>query len=198
MNSGLLFDEVEHVYRFNGVRVPSVTQVLQPLANFEGIPPEVLERKRSLGQRVHAATQFFDEDDLDESSIEADVAPYLESYLQFMRHTGAKVVANEQRVFDPVLRYAGTLDRVMLINGEKVLFDLKTSFALPMSVGAQTAGYLRALRDPKVTRRAALRLRDDGTFRLDLLTDADDMSVFLACLALHNWKRKNNLERPAL
>lgn len=136
---------------------------------------------------MHFACQLHDEDDLDESSIEDDVAPYLAAYRRFLAETRASVIANERRVFDPIYRYAGTLDRVMAIDGARWLVDLKTSIATPIITGPQTAGYLRALADPTVTRRAALRLRPDGTYRLDALNDPNDWSVFLSALTLHRY-----------
>ena len=187
----LTFSEADHTYRLGGVRVPSVTQILAPLCSFEGIPREVLEAKRDLGQRVHSATQFLDEDDLDEESVESDVRGYLAAYRKFLLDTGAAVDLNEQRVADPILMVAGTLDRVFRLNGVRVLTDLKTSIVLPQAVGAQTAAYLRLLGDNTVTHRAALRLRPDGTYRLDMLTGADDFAVFMACLTLHRWKERH-------
>ena len=184
----LTFDEATHTYRVGGARVPSVTQILAPLSSFEGIPAAVLEAKRDLGQRVHFACQLDDEDDLDESSIEHDVEPYLDGWRRFLRETGAVVLHNEQRVAERGLMYAGTLDNVLLINGAKWLTDKKTSFALPMAVGPQTAAYMRALADPTVTHRAALRLRADGSYRFDPLNGVNDWSVFMACLTLHRFK----------
>lgn len=187
----LEFDPASHEYRILGGRVPSVTQVLAPLADFSGIPRDVLEAKRDLGQRVHFACQLADEDDLDEESIEPDVAPYLAAWQKFLRESGAVVLANEQRVAEPMLMYAGTLDNVLMLNGEKVLVDKKTSISLPMAVGPQTAAYQRALGDATVTRRGALRLRPDGTYRFDYLTGSDDWSVFVACLTLLRFKERN-------
>lgn len=184
----LTFDEAAHAYRFNGKLVPGVTEILRPLTNFEGIPADVLARKADLGRRVHAACQFLDEGDLDEASVEDDVAPYVDGYRKFLLDTGAAVLANERRVFDAGLVYAGTLDRVLQVNGAKWLVDLKTSIARPLSVGPQTAAYLRALADPSVTRRAALRLKPDGAYKFDALTGANDWSVFMACLTLRRFK----------
>lgn len=187
----LTFDEATHTYRVGGVRVPSVTQILAPLSSFEGIPREILEAKRDLGQRVHFACQLDDEHDLDESSVEDDVAPYLFAWRKFLAESGARVVHNERRVYEPAMRYAGTLDNALELQGYRWLVDKKTSIATPISAGPQTAAYLRALNDPSVTRRAAVRLRPDGTYRFDPLSGADDWSAFLSCLTLLRFKESH-------
>jgi hypothetical protein len=185
----LTFDEVTHTYRLLGAVVPGVTEILRPLSDFSGVSPSVLEAKRDLGQRVHLACEFDDDGDLDEASIEEDVAPYLAAYRKFRRDTRAVVFLNEKRVADPILQYAGTLDRGMAFAGHRWLIDIKTCIACPIAVGPQTAAYHRALGDTSVTHRGALRLRPDGTYRLDHLTGADDWACFMACLTLHNFKK---------
>lgn len=187
----LSFDEATHTYRLLGGPVPSVTQILAPLVDLSGIPASILDAKRQLGQDVHYACQLLDEDDLDEDSIEESIEPYVQAYRQFKVDTGAAVLENERKVAEPMLMYAGTLDRVMQINGTKWLVDLKTCISVPLAVGPQTAAYMRALGDNSVTHRAALRLRPDGTYRLDPLTGVNDWSVFMACLTLHRFKESN-------
>lgn len=187
----LTFDEASHTYRHGGKVVPGVTSILRPLVDFSGIRREVLEAKADLGRRVHLACQLHDEDDLDESSVQEDVAPYLQAYRQFLTETGAEIVMNEARVFSGIYGYAGTLDRVLRIPQGHFLVDLKTCIATPSTTGPQTAAYLRALSDTNVTRRAALRLRPDGTYRLDELTDPNDWATFLACLTVHRHLEKH-------
>jgi len=187
----ITFDEASHTYRDAGGVVPGVTSILRPLSNFDGINPAVLAAKADLGRRVHTACEFDDDGDLDEETVQDDVAPYLRAYRAFRRQTGAAVVLNEVRVFDRSMRYAGTLDRVMDLNGARWLVDLKTCISTPIAVGPQTAAYLRALADPAVTHRAALRLRPDGTYRFEPLTGADDWSTFLACLTLLRFKESH-------
>lgn len=188
----LTFDEATHTYRLLGAVVPGVTQLLRPLVNFDRIAPDVLAAKADLGRRVHLATQLDDEQDLDPDSIEDDVRPYLAAWQQFRVDTRCKVLMNEKQVCEPCLMYAGTLDRVLAFDGATWLVDLKTCFTTPMSAGPQTAAYLRALGDTSVTRRAALRLRPDGTYRLDPLTGADDWSAFFAALTLYRYKESHH------
>lgn len=187
----LTLEEATHTYRLRGEVVPSVTQILRPLSNFDGIPLHVLEAKADLGRRVHYACQLDDENDLDEDSVEAEVEPYLEAWRLFLRESGAIVQLNEQQVAEPTYRFAGTLDNVVALQGFKWVVDKKTCFSVPAAAGPQTAAYLRALGDPAVTHRAAVRLRPDGTYRFDPFSGADDWSVFLSCLTLHRFKEKH-------
>jgi hypothetical protein len=187
----LAFDEATHTYRFMGAVVPGVTSILRPLSSFEGIAPAVLEAKARLGTEVHYACQLDDENDLDEDSVEPQVEPYLLAWRAFRRDTQCEVLAVEKRVFEPSLQFAGTLDRLLRIEGARWLVDLKTCFTTPITAGPQTAAYLRALGDTSVTRRAALRLRPDGTYRFDALTGVDDWSAFMACLTLHRFKESH-------
>jgi hypothetical protein len=189
--SELAFDEATHTYRVGGLVVPSVTQVLRPLIDLSGIPPAVLEAKRDLGTRVHAACQFDAEGDLDEATVEDDVAPYLEAWRRFLAESDAVVLASERRVFNPLYRYAGTLDLELDMGSGPWIVDIKTSIATPLSTGPQTAAYLNARKGIANMRRAALRLRPDGTYRFDQLQDADDWSVFLSCLTLHRYRESH-------
>jgi len=187
----LTFDQPSHTYRFMGAVVPGVTSLLRPLSSFAGIAPAVLEAKAKLGRDVHAACEYDDQDDLDEDFLEPDVAGYLKGWRAFRRDTHCTVLAVEKRVFEPMLQYAGTLDRLLLIEGVRWLVDLKTCFTTPVTAGPQTAAYLRALGDTSITRRAALRLRLDGTYRFDPLEGVDDWSAFMACLTLHRFKESH-------
>jgi hypothetical protein len=185
-------DEATHRYTVAGMRWPGVTEILRPLANFEGIPPDVLAAKADLGRRVHFACQLDDEKDLDPFSVEHDVLPYLEAWRRFLQETRAVVIKNEQRVANTIHRYAGTLDNVIALDGWPWLVDKKTSIATPRTAGPQTAAYLRALpMAPTHMRRAAIRLRPDGTYRFDPLDDPNDWPTFLACLTLHRFNESN-------
>lgn len=186
------FDEETHTYTLDGVRLPSVTQLLKPIGpDFSMVPPAVLEAKRHLGVVVHEACQFDDEGDLDDESVPVPVAPYLSAWRKFRADTGAQVIANEQQAFHPGLRFAGTIDRlVKLPDGSTWLIDLKTSADPYPSYGVQLAGYqlLLSLSD---VRRATVHLRDDGTYRQHEFKNPNDAAAFMACLSLHQWKEAN-------
>lgn len=189
----LTFDEPSHTYRLNGVVVPSVSQVIAPLyaGVFEAIKPDVLERKRQLGTAVHKACELDDKGDLDEDSLTPELRPYLDAWRTFRATHKVEVIENEKQLGHSGLRFAGTIDRILRIDGEKWLIDLKTTAMLYPPVKVQLAGYSLLYGEPTI-RRAAMKLKDDGRFVLDESDDpADDNRCFMGLLALHHWKARN-------
>jgi hypothetical protein len=187
----MLTRDDNHVYRWNGVQVPGVTSILEPLSMLGGISLEVLNKKSDLGRRVHLATELDDQDDLDESSIEDDVAPYLAAWRKFKAEKRVEILATEEFVFHPAHKYGGQLDRIIRMDASKFMLDIKTSVEVYMSAGPQTAAYLAAYRDPTVTRRCVVQLRPDGTYRFEELNDLMDWPVFLSCLTISSYKAKH-------
>lgn len=190
MNAAIVTLEPEtHTYRLPGGEVvPGVTRLLRPLIDLAGIPKDVLEAKADLGRRVHAACHYLSENDLEPSSVEPDVAPYLAGFERFIVESGARIVANERIVHSQQWGYAGQLDLIADIERVRYLIDIKSCVAVPMSAGPQTAAYHRALGDPTVTHRAALRLKPDGRYVLEPLNDPNDWSAFLAALTLYRYR----------
>lgn len=186
----LAFDTVAHAYTWDGHPVPGVTTILLPLMDFSRIDPEVLAAKAALGTAVHVATELSDADDLVEDSVHDSVRPYLDAWRKFRSDTGAEILSAEQQVFHPLHRYAGTLDRVLKLDGLKYLTDIKSSAEIPASAGPQTAAYLSALGDASVIRRAVVQLKPDGAYRFHKLEDPNDMAVFISCLTIYRHREK--------
>lgn len=197
----LQFDPVAHAYTIAGVRVPSVTQVLKPLYNFDGIPPGVLQAKAALGTAVHRACELLDNDDLDEESDAgraalAPLAGYLAGYKRFKSDKKLKILHNEQRLFHPVHRYAGTIDRSYAMEGHIWDVDLKSTVSMSPIVGIQTAAYtemFRAAGRTQPARRGALQLFPDGNYKLHEFTDPSDFPVFLSLLTVQRFKERHAL-----
>lgn len=202
----LTFDPDQHEYRLNGVVVPSVTQVIGDLwpELYADSPRAAMER----GSIVHEATSLDDEGTLNEEayldrmmldagSPESAALGYLEAWRRFKRESGFVVELNEARVWagiyaeDRVIYYAGTLDRVGILNGERVLIDLKTGdcdskgrrAAVRMQTAAYEGGLLSLSQAPTVDARHALKLSSDGSYRLTPAfrgsSDFNDFAAFL-------------------
>lgn len=184
-----------HEYRWSGERVPSVTQIIDPVQDWSRIPKETLARKATLGRAVHLACEFDDLGTLDEGTVHPHVAPYLEAYRRFRAEKRPKIKLIEKQLFHPTFRYAGTLDRVMEVDGYEWVVDLKSCVVHYPPVGLQLAGYA-ALLDandmPNPHRqRGALRLAKDGTYDLKRYADPTDWPTFLSLITLKNWIARN-------
>lgn len=197
------FQESTHTYTLDGVRVPSVTQVIRPMYSFYGVPDEVLQAKAELGTNVHRACELLDLDDLDEDSDEGraalePIAGYLEGYKRFKADKKPVVIANEQRLYHPGHKYAGTIDRRYAMGGEIWDVDLKSTVAMSPLVGVQTAAYAEMFKahngtPGKPARRGALQLFPDGKYKLWEFKEPSDFSVFLSLLTIQRFKERHSL-----
>lgn len=194
----LTFDAALHEYRWDGTRVPSVTQVLKQCFDFSMVDRDVLEAKAALGSAVHLACELDDADDLVEESVHASVRPYLEGYRKFRRDKATTVIVTELPVYHRLYGYAGKLDLLTEFDDARWLVDWKTPLTISPAVGLQTAGYVSALppellgdRGVNAIRRAALQLKDDGNYRLHEFKNPNDFSTFLSFVNVHRWKEGN-------
>src|SRR5437870_12627127 len=109
----LLFDAINHEYWLDSVKVPSTTQILRDsgLINFDGIPPFILEAARKRGSAVHQLVHYYNENDLDWSSVDDAYRPYLEAWVRYREERQLVVLACEYRIASRRHRTGGTLSR---------------------------------------------------------------------------------------
>jgi hypothetical protein len=189
----LEFNKERHEYQLDGKPLPSVTQVLDPLCNFSKVDPQVLEAARVFGNHVHDAMALLVRDELDWTSLDPALVPYILGGKRFLDESGVTIIASEMRLADRTLRYAGTLDIVGMWRNAESLFDWKATATIPDTVGPQTAAYNRlySARFGMPTRkRFCVQLRPND-YRVVPLTDPADWSIFQSALNLHHWKHKH-------
>ena len=190
----LTFDESSHTYRWNGEIVPGVTSILRPLCNFDFVKPDVLAAASAFGTAVHRTCELSDRDDLDEDRLDPALLPYLVQWRKFCADYGCEWQWIEAPFYNQTMRYAGTVDRIGTVGGERAVLDIKTSASLYPTVGPQTAAYARAF-DPvggASLRRYGLRLDADG-YELKPYTNPADWSVFCSLITLGNWCAEHNV-----
>ncbi len=201
---GLSFEPVEHVYHFEGQRVPSVTQILDVIDETWKIDPAVLRGAAERGVAVHRATELDDMSALDLDDLDPVLLPYVNAWRRFRRETGFSVLHSESRVWHDAMRYAGTLDRVGRFGNRSLrpdrlhLLDIKSGVEWP-SHGPQTAAYAEAfqrLHKERIYQRWCVYLRPDGQYRLVQQKSPGDWPTFLACLSIRQFR--NNRTVPGL
>jgi hypothetical protein len=187
----IFFTEEGHIYRRgDGTIVPSATTILQdifpPLFPY---PPHAAIR----GTHGHLATQYHDEDVLDEEGLDPALVGYLEGWKRFRAETGFVPTAIEKKVYNEPYGYAGTLDRLGTLPNKTrpALVDIKTGapiFWHPL----QTAAYALCLEEPHD--RYCVYLKDNGTYRMEAHTNRKDTQIFLATVTVYKIKKENGYE----
>lgn len=190
------------MYTLNGRRVPSVTQVLAPMNDYSMVPPDILEAARIFGQHVHEAVDLFNRDELDISSLDLPLVPFVSAWSKFLDESGAVVIASEQAVAHEQLGYAGTPDLVLVWGTRRrlVVPDIKATAVIPPTVGLQTSAYAKAyaaMHGALEPERYCIQLREDGSYRADKRTDPSDWSYFVSALNCHLWKEKHRVRLAA-
>src|SRR5258708_39564338 len=86
------FEEATHTYRENGMVVPGVTRVIDHagLTSFENVREDILERRSKLGTIVHRCAHFFDEGDLDWTTVAEEARGYVDSWANLVTELGLK------------------------------------------------------------------------------------------------------------
>ena len=183
-----------HGYYFNGLRIPSVTGILRNagLLNYHGSSDYYMDR----GTYVHAATEMIDKGTLNWNVLDDTLRPYCEAYASFCRDVNPEPVLSEKPMYHAQYLYAGTLDRVVKMNGLASLIDIKSGSPHPATV-LQVAAYAELVRvneDMHISRGYVLYLRDDGTYRLDEVKDLKrNLQIFLAALTVVRWKEESRV-----
>ena len=207
-NQGFLeFDEAEHVYRLDGVVVPSVTQILRGAGMYDHldmIPPDRLETARLRGVAVHRAIELYTTGRLDWSTVSDEVAGYVDGYSAWVASRAWRPRLVEHRFVHPTYRYAGTLDQDGVssvgIRDEEAVVDFKTMLAFgPASATAarlQLAAYCHHAPKPFKRKRIVLQLLGGGMYREHIYpstTLARDFQVFLSALTVANYKAQERV-----
>ncbi len=181
------FTEEGHLYTLNGRRLISVTQALA-IVDIRYKDPWYLQR----GQMIHLATEYFDRDELDESSVDPRIAPYVESYIKFRMGTDFEPKLIEQKFYHPQYFYAGRLDRQGPLNGVSAIIDIKSGAKAKVDELQEVALWeLCRVNDVPVTKLFDLYLDENG--KMPNLVPIEKpkkllLPVFLAALTLTRWK----------
>ncbi len=192
----LTFDAEKHEYRHGGALVPSVTQIIDSHKLIDST--WFTDDSRDLGTYVHQATELDDRPDvdLDEATIHERIRPYLEAWRQFRqdaRIPARCIYAIEEKAYSEIYRFAGTIDRVVMLGCQETVIDIKTGQPAKWH-RLQTAAY-NILR-PAATRRACVYLAGDGRYHVRVHADTErDTAAFVAAVksyhaaeALRNWR----------
>ena len=198
----IALDEDTHTYRWDGIKVPGVTEVLTRtgIATLPDLEP--LRRGRYRGSIVHKAIELTEKGTLAEDNLtnntelaELNILGYLNAYRRFRDEWIAKIVNFEMVVGHEIFRYAGKLDQLSItIDGRLCVWDWKSG-KLPWWVELQTGAYLEAILSMKELNlesdelwHGAVAFRPDGTYDTPRLSQGrSGFSIFRQALNIVNF-----------
>lgn len=132
----LEFIEQEHLYLYNGVIIPSVSEILGFIFpdKYKDVPKKILKDKADYGTLVHKLCEELDkgktlEELKQEYKFNYIIEATLEQHLRLKEKYDIQPISIEQRVCYKGL-YGGTYDLEANINGEFSLVDRKTTAEL--------------------------------------------------------------------
>ena len=168
----LMFDEEKHQYSVNGKVIPSVSEIIGPItySNFR-VQQNVVDQAAYRGTMAHSLTALYDMGVLeDESSLSQDEAFYLKAWRDFCHD----YKPDWQYIELPLAcrTFAGTVDRIGIIDGKLAIVDIKTTSSMDrvhkVALDCQIAGYWDLCQlndiDAKYWNSMGVQLKKDGSY----------------------------------
>lgn len=187
----LLFFDADHKYELDGEPLPSVSELCRFISReiYGDVSQYNLDRAAKRGTAVHKATESLDK--YGKIDVEDGILPYVQSYIKFRKEHVVDWQKIEFATHHPMDKYAGTMDRYGVIDGEMSILDIKTSYTIHVPLcSAQLNLYRRMMESNQfqVEKLFILHLKNDGQYRLKEFPFDD--SVPDGLLALHNALKK--------
>src|SRR2546422_6535928 len=137
----LTFNAADHTYALDGEPLLSVSRVLElagihaPVFYDEATANLAAQR----GTALHRATELLELGTLDWATVDPIVLPFVRCYERFLREHLFRWDEREDMVYSIRHRYAGTYDRLGVLDGTRVLMDVKTAAKVEPWMGIQLA-----------------------------------------------------------
>ncbi len=203
----LEYDDKAHSYKVEGVKVPSVTRVVDGC-----FPKDLTHWALSIGQEeydkvindaleVGNDTHQWIEDYINYGHACEDtdglwrcnhILKPVKAFLKWEEEYNPEWVDAERKVYCDKYKYAGTVDAVAKINGRVCVIDFKTSKKIYKPYHLQVTAYAQAIKRMDGLRRwplgIILRLdKETGKFEHKVFEPKHNFNTFKKCLELKQW-----------
>lgn len=195
----LLFFDQGHKYTLDGEELPSVSELCRFISRevYGDVTQYTLDNAADRGTRVHKACEALDL--YGKVEVSDDILPYLQAYMKFRKEHAVHWDKVEYAGHHAADRYAGTLDRVGMVDGKRCIVDLKTSYAVQKQLAIAQLNLYRRIMEQDGTWEAEalyiLHLEKDGEPKLIEFERNDKVPESL--LTLHNLMKKKRRKKNA-
>ena len=188
----LEYEASTHTYTLDGTKVPSVTTLLK---NSNIIKTSFYtNRGADNGKRRHLLTELYDLGSLDWGSIADEDMNYLSAWIKAKQDLNVVVSDSseiEVKLYSVLMGYAGTADRICVVNGERTVVDIKTGakekwHSLQLILYALAYSEIYEQPRPKMM---GIYLKKNGRYSFTE-HNYDDAQVAMAAVRIQKWKDK--------
>lgn len=199
---GLEYDDKAHSYKVEGVKVPSVTRVVDGC-----FPKDLTHWALSIGQEeydkiisealeVGNDTHQWIEDYINFGHACTDPGHHIfepvKAFLKWTEEYKPEWIDAERKIYCDKYKYAGTVDAVAKINGRVCVIDFKTSKKIYKPYHLQVTAYAQAIKRMDGLKRwplgIILRLdKETGEFEHKVFEPKHNFNTFKKCLELKQW-----------
>ena len=186
MSGDLLFDPATHTYTLDGQVLPGVTQII----GAAGLRDDswYTEDAALFGKRVHEWTAHRDLGGTE--PYPEEIEGQCKAWEKFKAEAKPEILHVEMKIHHPDLPYAGTIDRIAILNSHTWILDIKTGVPQPWH-GVQLAAY--AFATESIRHRAAVYLREDGTYKVAVDSNTENWGLFYSALNVYSWRKNHGL-----
>ena len=197
----LTFDEATHTYRWNGVKVPSVTGLINEwlqitisgsqyhVNRFSGVvvPSYLMQEGAAKGKDLHKGSELILKGGLDWNALDPEYEPPLRQFQKWLDDCQIQPLYTEYRFYHPKYHYCGCIDVVAMVEKALAFIDIKTGecSTVDIQLSAYEAGYCAQERYIGRTARYALWLPKKGEkYKFEKIKDDNSFEKFKALMIL--------------
>ena len=198
----LEYDDKAHSYKVEGVKVPSVTRVVDgcfpkdlthwALTIGQEEYDKVINDALEIGNDTHQWIEHYINYGHACAEPEDYISKSVNAFLDWTTEYNPEWVDAERKVYCDKYKYAGTVDAVAKINGRVCVIDFKTSKKIYKPYHLQVTAYAQAIKRMDGLRRwplgMILRLdKETGDFEQKVFEPKHNFNTFKKCLELKQW-----------
>ena len=196
------YDEGAHSYKVDGVKVPSVTRVVDGCfpknltdwalsvgkEEYDNVINEALE----IGNHAHSWIENYIVYGHACNVPGSHIKPSIDAFLKWYEDVKPVWKDAERKIYCDKYKYAGTVDAVAKINGRVCVIDFKTSKKVYKPYHLQVTAYAQAIKRIDGLRQwplgIILRLdKETGEYEQKVFEPKDHFHIFQKCLELKQW-----------
>ena len=198
----LEYDDKAHSYKVEGVKVPSVTRVVDgcfpkdlthwALSIGQEEYDKVINDALEIGNDTHQWIEHYIKYGHACTEPEDYISKSVNAFLDWTTEYNPEWVDAERKIYCDKYKYAGTVDAVAKINGRVCVIDFKTSKKVYKPYHLQVTAYAQAIKRMDGLRRwplgMILRLdKETGDFEQKVFEPKHNFNTFKKCLELKQW-----------